>query len=238
VVRLAGARIEAAFAAAANQLAIALALLAILFFFPVTALLGHGLHGADRLADGLAAIAVAGFLHVLVAGHADVFAALLADRPAGGAANFAVASFAHRLADLAAHFFAVLLTNLLADLVLDLVAMRFAHRFAHGVGAFLVAGLRDLLADRVLAFLPARLIDGLAAGLRNGLVAGLVARLVASLAFLAVASLAYRLHDSFLHGLVASVPPLFQNRIVNQFVTSAALLLTRGEAALSVATRL
>ena len=89
-----------------------------------------------------------------------------------------------------------------------------------------------------MAFFPAGLRHRPAALLLHISVTRFVARFVASLAFLPVAGLAYRFHDCFLDGLVACVPPFFQDFVVHQLVTGPALLLTRREAALGVATGL
>src|SRR5262249_17361954 len=66
---------------------------------------------------------------------------------------------------------------------------------------------------------------------------GFVALLIAGPALVAVAGLLDRLHDGFLHGLVAGVPPLLQDRVVDQLVARAAPLVARSKAALIVATR-
>jgi hypothetical protein len=69
----------------------------------------------------------------------------------------------------------------------------------------------------------------------HGLVAGFLHGLVTGFAFITVASLADLLVDGFLNRLIARVPSLFQDCVVHQLVAGAALLLTRGEAALGVA---
>src|SRR5262249_37816378 len=55
---------------------------------------------------------------------------------------------------------------------------------------------------------------------------------------LAIASLADRLHDGFLDGLVAGVPALFHDVVVDQLVAGLGLLLAGAEAALGITARL
>src|SRR5439155_24389506 len=90
----------------------------------------------------------------------------------------------------------------------------------------------------VVALLHDGLVDRLLDAALDGLVGRLVAGLVAGLGFFAVAGLAHRLHDGLLDRLVAGVEALLEHGIVHQLVGGPALLLTRAETGLCVATGL
>src|SRR5207247_949285 len=103
---------EAAFFTGLVPVDLGLAGHAILLGHPLAALLVHGLHGADRLADRLHAGAVASLLAFLVAGAADFLLAAFLDLLADLVAALLVAGLADRLADGAAHFLDALLAHL------------------------------------------------------------------------------------------------------------------------------
>jgi hypothetical protein len=234
---LARARVEAARAGSPLVANVGPAGNAILFGGPLTALSLDRFASGHRLADLANAGAIAGLLAFLVASAAHFLDAALGHGAAGRAAHLFVAGLDDRLANGVAALTAMLFAEGLLAAVARLVAVLLVDRLANGVAALFPAALRHAFANRVVALFPAGLVAGLAAGLHAGLVARLVARFVAGLALFAIASLANRLHHSFLHGLVAGVPPLLQDRVVHQLVTGAALLLTSSEAALGIAAR-
>jgi hypothetical protein len=148
----------------------------------------------------------------------------------------------------------VLLAHLFLNLLATYALVLLVNRLAHAVVAFLVTRFGHLAARLVVTFLPARFVHRLAAidldFLHDGLVArlgtflhhflvtGLVAGFVAGLALFFPHGFAHRLHDRFVHGLVAGVKACFVYGIVNQFVADPSLLLAGRKATLSVATRL
>src|SRR5205807_1587584 len=135
----------------------------------------------------------------LAIGLAGPLAALLVHGLAGGDLP------AHGLAAFAVARLGHFLVGRAADVLHD----GFVNRPASGAAHFLIAGLLDRPGGLLLHFLVARY----------------VARFVASVAFLSVASLAYRLGDRLLDGLVASMPALFQDCVVHQFIAGTTLLL-------------
>jgi hypothetical protein len=234
----AGARIEAALVTGPFPVMVLLARDAVGLADPLAALPLNRLHRGYRLAHGTNAVLVASLDHVLVASLADFLHDRFGHRPAHRAAHFLDALLINRFAHGVAALAAMLFTDLLLDAIALLVAVLFVAWFADRIAAFFPAGFRNLFADGIVAFFPAGLVDRLAAGLLHGFIGGFVARFVASLALFAIASLANLLHDGFLDGLVAGVPPFLQDRVVHQLVARAALVVTRRETTLRLTTRL
>jgi hypothetical protein len=232
--------------------------------FLVDGLAGRNLlaHGFDAiLVASFRHILVAGLAHFLDAGLLDRLANLAADlldlglldRLADGVAAFANILFTDLLGDLYLGDVGVRLINGLArrdralldaglldgfaNGVTAFLEQRLLNRFANGLDDFFVHGVVNGLADGVLTLLVASLLDRAGAILGHRFVARFLDGFVASLAFLAVASLADRLHDGLLDGVVAGVPPLFQDCVVHKLVGRPALLLTRCERTLRIAGR-
>jgi hypothetical protein len=163
-----------------------------------------------------------------------------------------MARLAHRSAHRVAAFLAVLLANLLRHLAAVHMAVLLVHRLAHRVAALFLAMLRHAaahaafhilaamldarLALGALDFLPARPRHRLAALDHLGPVLGDVAIAKACFAYVLVAGLLDFVDDRL--GLVAGVPALFHDGVIDQLVTHTILLLACGEAALRVATPL
>ena len=173
-VRGAGARIEAAFVALlpAHDRS---ARLAIRFVHPFAATLGHGLGGANGLANLLDAVDHAFFDNGFASSHADLFHDRFGHATFHRAANRLVAGLATWIDDTGAAFH-VLFAHHLLHLALLRVAVLLVHRLAHGVANFLLAATRyasgDLAGDVFRAAFHHLLVDGalhvFVAGPRHG----------------------------------------------------------------------
>jgi hypothetical protein len=215
VIRLAGARVKAAFAASPFQTYVSSSRHAEFFGYALTDFPLNGLARLHRFAHRPHAIPIACFRYGIVSGAAHILVAGFGHRLANGAAHIFVAGLRDGPADRIATLANVLFANALLNHVASLVAMLLVNRFAHGIAAFLVAGFRDFAAYRVAALFPAGLVYRPADGFLHGLVACFVAIFVASFAFFTVAGLADLLHHRFLNRLVAGVPALFQHLVIH-----------------------
>src|SRR5581483_4337361 len=163
VVRLAGARIEAAFGDALPG-RVAAAGLGVALVDPFAAAFGHGLHRLHRLAHGLDAFIHGRLAHVLAHRAADVLDVGFDDALLHLAADGLVVRLGDRLAHRLAAFTQVLLADLLGHLADAGAHLLFIHRLAHRLHAGTEALLRHLLADLLLAHLDVRFLHRLAAG--------------------------------------------------------------------------
>src|SRR5262249_30935042 len=128
VVRLAGARVEAALAGGFLPDVVRPARLAVGLGAPLANPAADRPAGRHRPADGLDALLVARLDALTVAGRAHVPHDALGDRPADGRADGLVAGLVARPADGRAALAAVLLADLLGDLVAGHVAVLLVHR--------------------------------------------------------------------------------------------------------------
>jgi hypothetical protein len=175
----------------------------------------HPFAGADvhnrcfrnRLAHGVANIAVAGFAFHLV----------------GRAANFSVAGLVNRLADVVADRSVAGRVDRLADGVAHILVAGGIHRLADCAVDFFVAGLVDRLTDIVCAGAVACLINRFAYRVALVTVAG----------FVDISSTAdgNRLGALIVHGLHAGILLLFPYNFFNRFVLRWATTRRSGEVA-------
>lgn len=126
---------------------------------PFASALFHSFVGRDRLADGVADIAIAGFSLCPISGAADLTIVRFADRlldcaghiaiarlehrTALGVADVAIAGLVDRLLDCAGHVAIARLVNRLLDRAGHFPVASLINRLAHGVTFFTIAGLAD-----------------------------------------------------------------------------------------------
>jgi len=252
VLRLAGARIDAAFANfGPNRMAtagFAIGLLAAFLHF-----LGNALAGCNLFANLFAHVLVAGFANVTADVAADFFRVALLDALARLRADVFIVRLAHGTADRFADFFAMLLAHLVLNLVAGDMAVLLIDRFANNFANFLLAAFGDFFTNLVFAgfhvgfdhllvagvgdFLDDAALNRTAAFLHDVLKALFLHLAVRCFALVFVASLGNLLVDGFLDGFVRGVPPFFGYGVIHQLVDDFVLLLTRREAALRVAAR-
>ena len=214
----------------------------------------HSLVGRAWNANAFGHVLVARLDDVLAARNAHLTHAGFLDAFADLAAHFLMAMHLHRPAYLVALLAAMLLANLLLHLAALRMAVLLIHRPAHRRMARLLAMLRHAAAHDALDFLHAMLDDRLAlgaghvfpAGPRHGAAAFLhhvailrdVAFAVHRLALILEARARDLFVDRFANGLVAGMPPLFFDGVIDEPVAGSIFLLTGRIAVLRVAARI